>query len=314
MATLKDIANEVGVSVRTVSRALSDSGYVSAPVRERVLASATRLGYVPDPLARSLRLGRTQEVVVIAMTVDELHMARIAGLDGALREAGYSTGIQMTTLPDLERPESLVDSLARRRPAAVVIAAQVLVDPRPVVHALDAAGIRSLVMDTASAVPAVRIDRAAGVAEAVRYLAGAGRRHLAYVGPEHSVDRTAGFDRALSDMGLAGSKFAPRGSYRSFVRQLLADYPEVDAIQAYSDERALELLAGLHDAGVRVPDDVAIVGFDDRWAARYAWPPLTTVAQPSREIGEAAARFIVDESVGEFDVTLPTAPVIRESA
>ena len=313
MATLKNIAQEVGVSVRTVSRALSGSGYVSTDVRNKVLATAARLGYSPDPLARSLRLGRTTEVVAIATTVDELHMARIAGLDSTLRTAGYSTGIQMVAKVELMRPDRLVSALARRRPAAVALASHVGLDPSPLVVLLRAAGIRTVVMDTTAEVPAVRIDRAAGVAEAVHYLIRQGRRKLVYVGPAESFDRINGFENALREEDVAGERFDPGSNYRGRVPELLKRHPQIDAIQAYSDERALELLAGLHDAGVRVPDDVAVVGFDDRWAARYAWPPLTTVAQPSRRVGDTAARFLIDETADHCDERLPTTLVIRES-
>lgn len=314
MATLRDIAQRVGVSVRTVSRALSGTGYVKSDLREKVQQTARDLGYAPDPVARSLRLGRTQEVVAIAVTVDELHMARIAGLEHHLRGHGYSTGIQMVSEDELAAPDRFVATLNPRRPAGVVIASRVGLDVDPLCGALSKAGVRFVVIDSLTDRPAVRIDRAAGVAEAVRYLVGAGRRTIVYVGPEASIDRISGYRRAADEALLASHLFDPGDEYRRGVPELLRRFPGVDAIQAYSDERALELLAGLHDAGVRVPDDVAVVGFDDRWAARYAWPPLTTVAQPSRAVGEAAARFLLATDQASCDVALPTTLVIRESA
>jgi DNA-binding LacI/PurR family transcriptional regulator len=314
MATLKDIATRVGVSVRTVSRALSGNGYVNAAIRQRVLDTAAELGYTPDLLARSLRLGRTQEIVAIATTVDELHMARIAGLEAHLRAHGYSTGVQMVSEQELAEPQELVVSLVKRRPAGVALVARVGFALQKVRTRLEAAGVRYVIMDTDEYPPAVRIDRSAGVAEAVRYLARAGRKHIAYVGPSQSMDRIAGYRQALEELGRPELLHDPGSVYREGVPALLERFPGIDAIQAYSDERALELLAGLHDAGVKVPADIAVIGFDDRWAARYAWPPLSTVAQPSRAVGEHAARYLIDDSRGACDISLPTELVIRESA
>ena len=314
MATLKDIAERTGVSVRTVSRALSGTGYVNADLRDRVQATARELGYTPDPLARSLRLGRTQEVIAIAITVDELHMARIAGLEHHLRAHGHSTGVQMVDERELASPDDLVATLLRRRPAGVAIASRSGLEVQPLCRALSRVGIRYVVMDSQGALPGVRIDRAAGVAQAVRYLSDSGRKTIAYVGPALSMDRIVGYRSAIEELGLSEPLFDPGEAYRRSIPALLGRFPDLDAIQAYSDERALELLAGLHDAGVRVPDDVAVIGFDDRWAARYAWPPLTTVAQPSRAVGEEAARFLLATEEEQCDRSLPTTLVVRESA
>lgn len=334
MATLKDIAARTGVSVRTVTRALSGSGYVNEAARGRIVAVAAELGYRPNATARSLRLGRTSEVVVVSSSVDELHMAKIAGIERLLSGRGLSVGVAMRSLR--VDPRLLADELVHRRPAGVIVIGPIDRQPKAIVELLLARRIPAVAVDSPDEAPAVRIDRAAGIAQAVRYLADRGRHRIAYVGPADSRNRIDGYLAATRDAGLPLLVLPPADGedHRSYGRRFASEYPEVDAVQAYSDERALEFLAGLHDAGVRVPDDIALVGFDDRWAARYAWPPLTTVAQPSEEIGRLAAELVTGpvavliaeaEQAGhpptrllsgrpDLVVTVPTRLVIRESA
>ena len=327
MATLKDIAADVGVSIRTVSRALRDSGYVRAEVREQILECANRLGYEPDPVAKSLRLGYKQEIVVVSHSVDELHMARIAGIEGSLRELGYTLSIVMATDEEITAGDSLAEAVCRGKPHGVAMLGRLALPVTRLVGAIEARGMPVVVLDTDESVPAVLIDRPAGVEEAVKHLIGRGRRCIAYVGPTDSIGRIEGYRNALAASGDEERMFdpGPLQRYRSGVRDLLRRFPKLDAIQAYSDERALLLLAGLHELGVRVPHDVAVVGFDDRWAARYAWPPLTTVAQPSAEIGAAAARYLTGNgalregarsTIGadHFELLVPTRLVVRESS
>jgi len=314
MATLKDIAEATGVSVRTVTRALGENGYVKAELRDRIRGTAKNLGYMPDPIAQSLRLGRTREVVVIATTVDELHMARIAGLEHSLRDEHYITGMLMVRESDITSPDALIEELRRRRPAAVAIAARLGLQVQGLVAGLLRDGVKAVAIDTDVAVPAVRIDRSAGVAEAARYLLESGRRKIVYVGPVHSRERIDGYEQALGDAAIEPQIFTPPADRRQAISELFTRHPTIEAIQAYSDQWALELLAGLHDAGIRVPDDVALIGFDDRWAARFAWPALTTVAQPSRQVGAAAARFLADGQRQMCDEWIPARLVIRESA
>jgi LacI family transcriptional regulator len=318
MATLKDIAAAVGTSIRTVSRALSGNGYVRADLRERILATAAALGYRPNPSARGLRLGRSEEVVVLASNVDELHIAKLAAIERTCRAAGLWTTMIMTG----DETGWLLEELLTRRPVGVIciqdlagIAATVqreLAAEFPVVLMDPQAGNRRQSL-------AVTIDRPSGVRDAVHHLAASGRRTIAYVGPPGSRNRTDGYRHAMRELGRTPIElYVPLDtSYRTTVRQLHAAAPGVDAVQVFSDEKALELLAGLHDAGIRVPQQIAVVGFDDRAAARLAWPPLSTVAQPNEAVGQAAARLAIDSSRDPGRTTtilVPTHLVVRESS
>ncbi|MFP4113404.1 MAG: LacI family DNA-binding transcriptional regulator [Spirochaetota bacterium] len=293
MATLRDIAVEVGVSIRTVSRALSDNGYVRADLKERIVEVADRLGYRPDPVAQSLRLGRSRQIVVVSHSVDELHMAKIASLERHVRAQGLTVSVVMSTQDEMNSI-ALLPEIRARKPWGTVLIGTLGSDVTLLAEALYRAGIPSIAVDAACDYPAVLIDRPAGVTEAAGYLVSTGRRRIVYLGPSESRSRIEGFSRAMREHDRETLLFDPGASRSRTVTAagLLERYPHADAVQAYSDEWALELIAGLHARGVRVPDDVAVVGFDDRWAASYSWPALTTVAQPSAAIGEAVAEVL----------------------
>ncbi|MFW6293917.1 MAG: LacI family DNA-binding transcriptional regulator [Spirochaetota bacterium] len=335
MATLKDIAESVGVSVRTVTRALSGDGYVRADLRDEIRRVAEQTGYRPDPLARSLRLGRTREIIVVSPSVDELHMARIASLEQRVRPTGHSVAVVMASTSEL-RSDSLVAEIRSRKPAGVAAVGGPGLDLSALVNALYSIGVPCIPIDSPTEYPGVEIDRPAGVAEATEYLIAHDRRCIVYAGPSDSKNRLDGFCAAMERNGREALAFDP-GAARSrdeFAAGLLDRFPGVDAVQAYSDEWALELLAGLHARGVRVPGDVALIGFDDRWAAAHSWPALTTVAQPGERIGVAVAELLTGEQRRLLDPLLdrdcpretvrrlgaeltrriPTELVVRESA
>ena len=208
MATLRDIATEVGVSIRTVTRALSGTGYVRSDVRERILEIADRIGYRPDPVAQSLRLGRSRQIVVVSYSVDELHMAKIASLEQHVRPMGYSVSVMMARRDDLES-DLLVPEIRSRKPLGVAVIGHLQIDLTPLAAALYAAGIPCVPVDAKSRLPAVLIDRPAGVAEAARHLIGAGRRRIVYAGPADSTSRIDGFVRAMHEHGSEPLLYAP---------------------------------------------------------------------------------------------------------
>lgn len=327
MATLRDIATEVGVSIRTVTRALSGAGYVRSDLRERIVGVADRLGYRPDPVAQSLKLGRTRQIVVVAHSVDEHHMARIAALERRVRSNGYGVSVMIAHPEDLET-DALARELGSRKPAGVAVIGTPEMDLDPLCSALYTAGVACVPVDAPSRYPSVQIDRPAGVRESTSYLLSRGYRNVVYAGPSWSENRIEGYRRAMREHDSPALLFdpGPRHPRAELPDGLLETHPDVDAVQCYSDEWALELLSGLHRRGIRVPDDVAVVGFDDRWAASHSWPRLTTVAQPSDEVGASIADLLVGECrplveswIGGADasdgtILLRTRLVVRESA
>lgn len=151
----------------------------------------------------------------------------------------------------------------------------------------------------------MKIDRGQGVREAVLLLAERGRKRIAFLGPTDDRTRLDGYEAALRTLGRKPLLLDYPGEEIDALREAgrtVAALParaRPDAVVIHADHIALSFLAGLHDRGVRVPEEIALVGFDDRSAAALAWPPLTTIAQPAGEIGKAGAEVLLAKIAGE---------------
>jgi DNA-binding LacI/PurR family transcriptional regulator len=330
MANLRDLAAAARVSIRTVTRVLKNDGYVHAKTRETVESAVRRLGYRPNLAARALKTARSHFIAVLAFTEDELRMAQVAALEQRLREADYL--VSMTFHFETRhkaKAAQVIHELAGQNPAGVVLLGHDPYVGRHVLPSLMPAVIKSglpyvLIDPRGARHDAVTIDRARGVYDAVHYLAGRGARRIAFLGTQEERSRLDGYETALKELRRAPIYLAYPGTdteaLRLSGRRFAAQKARPDAVVAHSDHIALAFLAGLHDAGVSVPGEVALIGFDDRAAARYSWPALTTVAQPSREIGRAGAEILLRKIAGEkmpaqgWSQTFPTRLVIRETA
>jgi LacI family transcriptional regulator len=327
MAYLKEIARAAGVSIRTVNRVLKGRGYVHADTRHKVEAAVTRLGYRPSRAARSLRTQQSSEVIVITSSVDELLMAKLMGLEQTLRPAGFLVNVVFHPTESSEDSlTELTDFIVAERPAGVAVLSGYWNLDAEIGQQLKMEGVPCIFVDSSDpAIDNVRIDRPQGVYEAVLYLAAKGRQRIAYVGALSEQTRLEGYRRALDQLQRKPLCFEVTSSWditpvRNAVKSFMASDPQPDAFIAFSDAVALALLAGLHDQKIRVPDQVAVVGFDDRKAASLCWPRLTTVAQPTVEVGVVAAEILLRKIKGEtppptgWSRSLPTTLIVRESA
>jgi LacI family transcriptional regulator len=330
MANLRDLAMAARVSIRTVNRVLKNNGYVHAKTREAVEAAVYKLGYRPNLAARALRTAKSHFISVLTFTEDELRMAQVAALEQRLRESDYL--VSMTFQFDSRQKAKatrLINELIGQNPAGLVVLGH---DPhvaRYVLPALMPAILHSklpyvLIDPRGMHHDAVTIDRGRGVYDAVYHLVGRGARRIAFLGPQDDRTRLDSFDQAMAELGrtaiyldFPGTENEP---LRAAGRRFASMEKRPDAVVAHSDYIALAFLAGLHDARVKVPGDVALIGFDDRAAARYSWPTLTTVAQPSRDIGKAGAEIILKKIAGEkcppegWSQIFPTRLILRETA
>jgi len=328
MATIRDVARISQVSIATVSRVFNGSPLVSPETRRRVLASASRLGYWPNGIARSLITSRTHALgVLVPDLFGEFFSEVVHGMDLAARERGHHLLVSRSS----SSPDDLNEAIRtmRGRVDGLIVMAPDF-DADPVLRST--AGAVSTVLMNPHAPPAghdaVAIANREGAASAVRHLIGLGHRSIALIGgPEHNIDarqRRDGWRAALieawitpaPDLELRGD-FAERSGYEA-AAELLRRARRPTAIFAANDYMAVGALGALHDAGVRVPLDVAVAGFDDIALARYLNPPLTTVRVDMEGLGRRAVELLLDreadaESVGRrFDV-LPTALVVRRS-
>lgn len=330
MATLKEIADVSGVSVRTVSRALKNNGYVRKEIRQRVLSEARKLSYRPNRIAQSLKTRRSFEILVIIHDMKELYMEKIAGMEEILREEGYSISLLFRPEKARSSKDSVIDEVILRKPAGIVA-----FNPSRIAlvrkHA-EAEGIPLAFFGRppASAYPCVEVDRTRAVYEAVLYLHGKGYRSIAYMGFGKSGNyenraRVRGYLEGLEEIGATPEYLLVDGedqflTGRKCANQFLDLSRRPRAVIAYTDIMALGFMNRLHDCGVNIPGDVAVVGFDDRPCAAVCWPGLTTIAQPNRAAGRVMAEILMARIEGkkpfpqsDHRFVLPQM-VIRESA
>ena len=328
--TLEGVASRAGVSRATASRVVNGSEKVAPEIRDAVRRAVAELGYVPNPAARSLVTQRTDLFAFVVpepagrvFSDDQFFATLIKGVSAELELANKQLVLTLaTSSASHTRIERFVGG---GHVDGVMIASMHGADPLP--SSLHRMGIPVIANGRplgSSPIPYVDVDHIGGVRDAVRYLLDQGRKRIATIaGPQ---DMVAGVDRLVAyRSALAGSRRRSivavgdftRESGAEAMRTLLDDDPKLDAVFVASDLMADGALRTLRQAGRRVPDDVAVVGFDDVAVARYTDPPLTTVRQPITEIGRSLVRQLlrlVDGSLEEPALVLPTELVVRESA
>ncbi|MCZ7435157.1 LacI family DNA-binding transcriptional regulator [Micromonospora sp. WMMC241] len=328
--TLEAVARRAGVSRATVSRVVNGSTTVAESIQQAVRRAVEELGYVPNLAARSLVTQRTDSVALVlpeaatrVFSDDQVFPGIIRGAAQELEAADKQLVLMLAGSPaGHERVERYTTG---RHVDGVLFASLHGEDPLP--GRLARLGIPVVCsgrpLDGAE-VPYVDVDHTGGVTTAVEHLIAAGRRRIATIaGPQDMVagiERLIGYRTALTGAGLpelvAYGDFT-RESGTAAIRELLAADPELDAVFAASDLMAHAALRALREAGRRVPDDVAVIGFDDIETAAYTEPPLTTVRQPIVELGRAMTRQLLRITAGEHveqALMLPTELVLRDSA
>jgi LacI family transcriptional regulator len=330
VATIRDVAERAGVSTATVSRALNGRGYASPEVRDRVRAAAADLGYVPNALARGLKTRRSR---LVGLLVPELVDPLYAVVAQAVERVASAEGSQVllgVSLDDPAREGAYLDLMLAHRIDGVLLAPAH--GPESAVRRVEAAGVPAVVIDdaaTASGIDAVRADNVGGGRLLAEHLLGRGCRRIAFLngraGSTPAREREAGFRRAFAAAGVPiDERLILPGRWeaddaRQRTAALLAARPRPDAVVAASALIAVGALRALGDAGVRVPDDIAVASFDDLPFAADIDPFLTAVAQPAAAIGEAAATMLMERIAGAAagpgrEVVLPVSLVVRRSS
>ena len=317
--TIHDVAREAGASIATVSRALN-GGVVSAAARDRIEAAVARLGYRRNDVARGLVTGRSGLVgVVLPDLIGPLyaHMAR--GIEDVLDEHGMHAMLVTDHLePDAER--RAIELLRARQVDGLVLIGSRLqpADLRAVAGSVPIAHVQRDGPDDDA--PQVRLDDAAGVRAAVEHLTAAGHRRIAHLAGTRrdGIERREAFVAAMAAAGLEPGPIVEGGFTEAggeAAAAVVLEDPDVTAVFCASDRMAVGLLHAAQRHGIAVPDDLSVVGFDDLTWARYLCPPLTTVRQPGREMGRAAARLVLDAPSDAAVPTLRIAPtlVVRAS-
>jgi DNA-binding LacI/PurR family transcriptional regulator len=321
---LEDVAGRAGVSHQTVSRVINKHPNVSKATRERVEAAIAELGYRRNTMARSLVTRRSQTIGVLASELSQFGPANtLLGVEQAARDAGYFVSI--AALKSVNR-EAIFDALGHfldQSVDGIVVSVPhsetllALTEMKPGVP-LVAVGSRGN-----DAVSGAMVDQQRGAELAVQHLIDQGHRRIAHVaGPQDWIDaiaRAEGWSQTLraagldSDLLMEGDWSA--GSGYEIGRKLAAER-SATAIFVGNDQMALGLLRAFNEAGVRVPDDVSVVGFDDQPESGYFTPPLTTVRQDFEELGRRCMDLMlsaVGDGEGARSTVVEPVLVVRSS-
>jgi LacI family transcriptional regulator len=327
-STIRDVAREAGVSVATVSRVFNDSGPVNDETRRRIREVATRLRYTPDGAARSLIMRRTNTLgVLLPDLYGEFFSEVIRGIDLTAQRSGYHLLVSSSHDHETEI-EAAVRAMRGRVDGLIVMSpyldaqtlALTLPDSSPVV--LLNCAVDGTTFDSLS------IDNYGGAYAMVEHLIAQGHERIAFIeGAERNFDATErlrGYRASLTDSGVerraeweVRGDFTESGGFRA-AAAIARLTPRPTAIFAANDSMAIGALSALREAGIGVPQEMAVTGFDDIPIARYMSPPLTSVHVAIGELGERAVRTLlqaIDEKSQHVKqrAVLPTMLVVRES-
>lgn len=299
-ASVKDVAALAGVSASTVSNFLNHPDLLSTTTRERVQAAIDQLGYVPNESARQLRAGESRTIALILLDAWLPYFSELArGVEDVTGEGGWSLFFS-NSRRDAAQESRNIDMFQAHRARGIII--YPLGDVLPRLEGLATRGIRSVIIgqeQPSSTVGFVPFDDVGGGRLAGEHLREIGRRRIAFLGDPGSVsqsaDRLDGLRQTVGEVTVipTGGLTVDAGiAAAAHITALPADQ-RPDAVFAANDMVAVGVLTGLLRAGVRVPDDVAVIGFDDVPEAAQALIPLTTVRQPGYRIGRAAASTLL---------------------
>ncbi|MFB2582758.1 LacI family DNA-binding transcriptional regulator [Herbiconiux sp. P15] len=332
-ATLRDVAERAKVSIRTVSNVVSDYEHVSERMRARVLKAIDELDYRPNLVARTLRTGRTGVLALVVPEIDVPYFSQLArDVINAAGELGYRVMIDQTG-HDHQRERELLTGGDR-----TMLFDGILFSPlvtKAELQEMDGESGMPLVLlgehEFDGRFDHVAIDNVQAASDAVRHLASTGRTRIGALGTQPAEDyatpqqRSAGYRSALADADL---EFVPeltrpaahysRAEGYAATRELLSSAVRPDAIFCYSDLLAMGAIRAVFDAGLRVPDDIAIVGVDDIEEGRYSRPSLSTVSLDTPFIAAQAvsriAERIDDPNREAVEVVAPHRLIVRESS
>jgi LacI family repressor for deo operon, udp, cdd, tsx, nupC, and nupG len=329
MATIQDVARSAGVSTATVSRVFSAPEQVAEVTRARVRAAVADLGYTPNLAAKTLRTLRTDKILVTVPDISNPFFSQvIRGVEEAATAAGYAV-LLGDTRHEEAREDQYAQMLLRKEADGLIFLGHRLPDALAAMVAR--MGPRTPIVNGCEfspnlSVSSAHIDNERAAAEVMAHLYDLGHRRIGVItGPlisPISRDRLAGVQGAVPRQAKLKALTVATGDFsiesgEARAGELLDRPSAPTALFCFNDEMAMGALAAIRRRGLKCPDDISVVGFDDIRFARYLDPPLTTISQPTHEIGRHVVRLLLDILSGDAedrrDVTLPHQLVIRAS-
>lgn len=333
MTTIKDISKAAGVSVTTVSRALNGYSDVSESTRQKVMRVAKELNYVPNTLARSLVMNKSQTIGLLvsgftkSSIKDNFMVEVMAGINDFAAETNYD--LVLFSTDSTKQREKTYSQLCKERRVDGVIIQGIKIDDPYLLEVVES-DIPCVLIDIpieSDTVGYVTTDNILGAKKAVQHLIELGHRNIAMVNGHDqafvSKRRLEGYIESLKDSNLqirndwiVNGKFDEEEAEKA-TEELLINNPVITAVFCASDLMALGVIKAARNLGIRVPEDLSVVGYDDILLASYSTPSLTTIAQDKFRMGYEAGRLLVQMLEGENHshiVTLETNLKIRDSS
>ncbi|WP_026536317.1 LacI family DNA-binding transcriptional regulator [Arthrobacter sp. H14] len=320
--TRKDVARYAGVSTAVVSYVVNSGPKKVAPATEaRVLEAIRVLGYRPNAAARALKLGSTEMLGLVIPDNTNTFFAELShAIEDAANELGYAL-LLTNSNSTVAKERKHVRNLLSRQVDGLLLAS---VESDPHLEQVVEAGIPTVLLnryEPAEGFASIGVDLTQGAVAAVEHLIGHGHTNIGLVvgtGSQESMDgREDGWLMALKKAHLPEGPmmrvpFTLQGGYSAGIR-LVASHQRPTAIFVSSDMQAIGVLRALHEADLRVPEDVAVVSFDGSPDSEYSWPALTSIRQPIHAMAEAAVRTLLDPMAAAEHTIFPTEMVIRQS-
>lgn len=325
MSNIRDVARLAGVSVATVSRALSNPEKVSPESLDKVHKAISEVGYRPNMLARNFRSARAYAVVVLVPDIaNPFYSLFIRALEDRAHQKGYAVllgdtrGTPERELEYIRRVETrLADGIVQLRPSSEKSQNNIPAD----VPCVNACGCEY------TTGPAIRIDNRGAAKSMVNYLISLGHRRIGVISGlkdnPHAIDRLEGYKEALAEAGIPFEKdLIAEGDFTMWsglnaAFQFCNMKNRPTAIFSMNDEMAIGAMQTLKNQGFKIPEDISVTGFDDIAYAKYSDPSLTTISQPAEEMGKMAMdmllKVIEGEPLSQRECVLPTEFIIRKS-
>lgn len=317
MATIKDVAREAGLTVGTVSRVLNNRGYISEATRNRVHEVMKELNYQPNEVARSLSKSKTNTIGVIVPHIVHPYFAKlISNLEKAASDRGFKI-LLCNSREERERELEYLEMLKSNRVAGLVLCSATVKTES--LESLDIPVI-TIERNVGTGTASVECDNYQGGVLAAKHLIACGCKYIInFSGVEKTEmpadSREVGFLDMCRQYGVDGVACKSQENqyyameYHEYIEKIITENPKTDGIFASSDLIAAQVLQVCAKLGLKVPEQVKVVGFDDVNIASLTTPPITTVHQPVREMAEMSVDLIVRSNKGEMIPTRTVLPV-----
>ena len=306
MVGMKDVAEVAGVSTSTVSRVLNGKSHVNEETRQRVLAAVEKTNFRPNAVAKSLKLGHSNTICLMVPAIENLMIPLIVrGVEDTARKSGFSV-VLCTTDEDEASEMAHIEMMKTRQTDGFIICSAY--GSEKGIHDLHNQGFPLVMVnrfqpEDVGKIETISVDNYHAGYDATRYLIRTGHKRIAFAyGREELIfyrERYRGYCDALKDAGLPYDEHlvmretSGAECFYHLTRALMELPQPPDAIFASSDPKAFVIMHALHDLGKRIPADVSVLGFDNVAMASMVEPPLSTMAQPFREIGATAAKSVI---------------------